>query len=47
MRLAKANFAILIIEPHRVEVLDLKKSPHERVEWVLTDGVWAKEELVP
>jgi hypothetical protein len=47
LALAKENFVLLIIDPRRVEMLDLRASPHERTEWVRRDGEWIETALVP
>lgn len=34
------NFALLILAPERVDILDLARAPHSRIVHVLTDGEW-------
>jgi len=40
------DFELLLIDPERVEHLDLKPSPHRRRRWH-AEGEWEEEELNP
>lgn len=41
------NFAIVVLAPERVEMLELACEPHRRACWVRDGEMWVKEELVP
>lgn len=47
LELARQHFAVLAIVPSRVEILELRTTPHRRREWVLRDGGWVQTDLVP
>ncbi|WOO85931.1 uncharacterized protein LOC62_07G009417 [Vanrija pseudolonga] len=47
LELARAHFAVLAIVPRRVEILELRTSPHRRREWVLGSEGWVQTDLVP
>lgn len=48
LEVARSNFCVLALAPVRVEMLELKCSPHRRTAWLVReDGGWDKQELVP
>lgn len=44
---ALKNFAILLLEPREVDVLELAPVPKLRTKYVKVDGCWTEESLVP
>lgn len=41
------NFALLILAPERVDILDLALAPHSRIAHVLANGAWHVEAINP
>ena len=42
-----ASFSVLVLTPARVEVLDLRQTPHLRTRWTQDAGGWAAEVVNP
>lgn len=44
------NFALLVLAPEKVEILELAEDPHRRTIWVRErglEGQWEKQDIVP
>lgn len=44
---ALANFALIVLEPHHVDVADLGSQPNRRTVYSLHGGEWSATEVVP
>jgi pyridoxamine 5'-phosphate oxidase len=44
---ALKNFAVLLLEPREVDVLELAPDPNLRTKYVKVDGGWTEESVVP
>lgn len=42
------NFALIVIDPHAVDICDLGSQPNTRVQWKRAEGgQWQKQDVVP
>ncbi|KAK4047576.1 hypothetical protein OIV83_005363 [Microbotryomycetes sp. JL201] len=47
IRLALSRFALIILDPHEVDICELARQPHSRTIYKLADGVWDARRVVP
>ncbi|KAG8708249.1 hypothetical protein FRC09_001361 [Ceratobasidium sp. 395] len=47
MKEALKNFALMVVEPLEVELLELQVRPNRRTQWILAEGEWKEVSIVP